>query len=244
VIRHPTMSAFLLFVPAFARNEVSGVLVVQSAVRLHAFTDEEQAARSTWPTRSPPRCGCRTSRPCASSFSAARNWPLRRVDVGVADELRSPLEAIEKTAAHFAERLPGRSRERLDKLMAESRRAVRNRAACFVFPERSEIQQFDVTDLLASALKFPNSGANREPYRPALAFLGAAADDHRIALSVGTGVDHVPAPRRARRRTGSPEETDRFHHPCADRAVLEISWSCLPELLEPDVFEHQPGSGC
>jgi signal transduction histidine kinase/CheY-like chemotaxis protein len=235
----------ILFVPAFARNEISGVLVVQCATDLHAFTDEEQATAQHLANQIATGLRLQDQQAVREqlfrSEKLAASGELMSV---VADELRSPLEVIEKTALALRNECQCASREHLDKLMAESRRASEIVGRLISFSrERSEIQQFDVNDLLVSALKFqtPELTAShidlhsRFSAQP-LMVTGSRSQLEQALIMFLQHAARGAAPARQKKLTVSTTRA-------ANRAVLEISWSCLPELLEPDVFEHQPGSG-
>ncbi|MGA3027129.1 MAG: GAF domain-containing protein [Bryobacteraceae bacterium] len=235
----------ILFVPAFARNEVSGVLVVQCATDLHNFTDDEQATAQHLANQIATALRLQDQQAVREqlfrSEKLAASGELMSV---VADELRSPLETIEKTVGTLRSESQGVSRDRLDKLMVESRRASEIVGRLISFSrERSEIQQFDVNDLLASALKFqtPELTAahidlhSRFSAQP-LIVTGSRSQLEQALIMFLQHAERSAAQARQKRLTVSTTRA-------ANRAVLEISWSCLPELLEPDVFEHQPGSG-
>ncbi|MGA2184169.1 MAG: GAF domain-containing protein [Bryobacteraceae bacterium] len=235
----------IMFVPAFARNEVSGVFVVQCATDLHAFTDEEQATAQHLANQIGTALRLQDQQVVREqlfrSEKLAASGELMSV---VADELRSPLEVIEKTATSLRSDCQGASRDRLDKLMAESRRASEIVGRLISFSrERSEIQQFDVNDLLASALKFqtPELTAShidlhsRFSAQP-LIMTGSRSQLEQALIMFLQHAERSAAQARQKKLTVSTTRA-------GNRAVLEISWSCLPELLEPDVFEHQPGSG-
>jgi signal transduction histidine kinase/CheY-like chemotaxis protein len=235
----------ILFVPAFARNEISGVLVVQSAFDLHTFTDEEQATAQHLANQIGTALRLQDQHAVREqlfrSEKLAASGELMSV---VADELRSPLEAIEKTATTLRSESQGASRDRLDKLMVESRRASEIVGRLISFSrERSEIQRFDVNDLLASALKFQtpeltarhidlHSRFSAEP----LIVTGSRSQLEQALIMFLQHAERGAAQARQKKLTVSTTRA-------ASRAVLEISWGCLPELLEPDVFEYQPGSG-
>ena len=235
----------ILFVPAFARNEVSGVLVVQSASDMHNFSDEEQATAQHLANQIATALRLQDQQVVREqlfrSEKLAASGELMSV---VADELRSPLEMIEKTAASLRSESQGESRDRLDKLMAESRRASEIVGRLISFSkERSEIQQFDVNELLASALKFqtPELTAthidlhSRFSAQP-LVITGSRSQLEQALIMFLQHAERSAAQARQKKLTVSTTRV-------GSRAVVEISWSCLPELLEPDVFEHQPGSG-
>jgi signal transduction histidine kinase len=235
----------ILFVPAFARNEVSGVLVVQCAAELHNFTDEEQATAQHLANQIAIALRLQDQQAVREqlfrSEKLAASGELMSV---VADELRSPLEAIEKLASSVRNESLGPHRERLDKLMAESRRASEIVARLISFSrERSEIQQFDVNDMLASALKFqtPELTAShidlhsRFSAHP-LVITGSRSQLEQALIMFLHHAQRGAAQARQKKMTVSTTRE-------ANRAILEVAWSCLPELLEPDVFEHQPGTG-
>ncbi len=235
----------ILFVPAFARNEVSGVLVVQCATDLHTFTDEEQATAQHLANQIATALRLQDQQAVREqlfrSEKLAASGELMSV---VADELRSPLEMIEKTAAVLRNESQGDSRDRLDKLMVESRRASEIVGRLISFSrERAEIQQFDVNDLLAAALKFqtPELTAthidlhSRFSAQP-LVITGSRSQLEQALIMFLQHAERSAAQARQKKLTVSTTRA-------ANRAVVEISWSCLPELLEPDVFEHHPGSG-
>ena len=122
----------------------------------HTFTDEEQAAAQHLANQIATALRLQDQQAVREqlfrSEKLAASGELMSV---VADELRSPLEVIERIATGVRNDAQGAFREPLDKLMAESRRASEIVARLISFSrERSEIQQFDVNDLLAAALKF------------------------------------------------------------------------------------------
>ena len=235
----------ILFVPAFARNEVSGVLVVQSASDIHAFSDQEQAAAQHLANQIGTALRLQDQQAVREqlfrSEKLAASGELMSV---VADELRSPLEAIEKTATLLRNEAPADGRHQLDALMVEARRASEIVGRLISFSrERSEIQQFDVNDLLASALKFqtPELTAahidlhSRFSAQP-VAITGSRSQLEQALFMFLQHAERSAAQARQKKLTVSTTRE-------GNRAVLEIAWSCLPELLEPDVFEHQPQSG-
>jgi signal transduction histidine kinase len=235
----------ILFVPAFARNEVSGVLVIQCATDLHTFTDEEQATAQHLANQIGTALRLQDQQAVREqlfrSEKLAASGELMSV---VADELRTPLDVIEKTATALRNESQGESRDRLDKLMVESHRASEIVGRLISFSrERAEIQQFDVNDLLASALKFqtPELTAShidlhsRFSAQP-LIITGSRSQLEQALFMFLQHAERSAAQARQKKLTVSTTRS-------ANRAVLEISWSCLPEFLEPDVFEHQPGSG-
>ncbi|HTP89237.1 MAG TPA: GAF domain-containing protein [Bryobacteraceae bacterium] len=235
----------ILFVPAFARNEVSGVLVMQSATDLHVFSDQEQAAAQHLANQIGTAMRLQDQQAVREqlfrSEKLAASGELMSV---VADELRSPLEAIEKAATALRNDAQGDRRAGLDALMGEARRALEIVGRLISFSrERAEIQQFDVNDLLASALKFqtPDLTArhidlhSRFSAQP-LAITGSRSQLEQALFMFLQHAERSAAQARQKRLSVSTTRE-------GSRAVLEIAWSCLPELLEPDVFEHQPQSG-
>jgi signal transduction histidine kinase len=235
----------ILLVPAFARNEVSGVLVLQCATELHTFTDEEQATAQHLANQIATALRLQDQQAVREQlFRSEKLVASGELMSVVADELRSPLEVMEKTVAALRNESQGVSRDRLDKLMVEARRASEIVGRLISFSrERAEIQQFDVNDLLASALKFqtPELTAahidlhSRFSAQP-LVITGSRSQLEQALIMFLQHAERGAAQARQKKLTVSTTQA-------ANRAVLEISWSCLPELLEPDVFEHQPGSG-
>ena len=235
----------VLLVPAFARHEVGGVLVLQSALQTHAFSDEEQATAQHLANQIGTALRLQDQQAVREqlfrSEKLAASGELMSV---VADELRSPLEAIEKTAASLRGECAEDCRERVDKLTVESERASGIVGRLISFSrERAEIQQFDVNDLLASALKFqtPELTAKHIDLHSrfsaqALIVTGSRSQLEQALIMFLQHAERGAAQARQRKLGVSTTRS-------ANRAVVEISWSCVPELLEPDVFEHHPGSG-
>ena len=235
----------VLLAPALARHEVGAVLVLQSALETHAFSDEEQATVQHLANQIGTAMRLQDQQAVREqlfrSEKLAASGELMSV---VADELRSPLEVIEKTATNLRAECPQACRERVDKLTAESQRALEIVGRLISFSrERAEIQQFDVNNLLASALKFqtPELTANhidlhsRFSAQP-LIVTGSRSQLEQALIMFLQHAERGAAQARQRRLGVSTTRS-------ANRAVIEISWSCVPELLEPDVFEHHPGSG-
>jgi len=235
----------VLLVPAFARHEVGAVLVLQSELETHAFSDEEQATAQHLANQIGTAMRLQDQQAVREqlfrSEKLAASGELMSV---VADELRSPLEVIEKTATVLRGECAEACREPVDRLTAESQRALEIVGRLISFSrERAEIQQFDVNGLLASALKFqtPQLTSNhidlhsRFSAQP-LIVTGSRSQLEQALIMFLQHAERGAAQARQRRLGVSTTRS-------ANRAVIEISWSCVPELLEPDVFEHRPGSG-
>ena len=235
----------VLLVPAFARHEVGAVLVLQSAQETHNFSDEEQATAQHLANQIGTALRLQDQQAVREqlfrSEKLAASGELMSV---VADELRSPLEIIEKTATKLRGECVEGCREQVDKLTAESQRALEIVGRLISFSrERAEILQFDVNDLLASALKFqtPELTAShidlhsRFSAQP-LIVTGSRSQLEQALIMFLHHAERGAAQARQKKLGVSTTRS-------ANRAVIEISWSCVPELLEPDVFEHRPGSG-
>jgi len=235
----------VLFVPAFARHEVGAVLVLQSALDSHPFTDEEQATAQHLANQIGTALRLQDQQAVREqlfrSEKLAASGELMSV---VADELRSPLEAIEKTVTNLRGECEEGCRDQMDRLVADSKRASEIVSRLISFSrERAEIQQFDVNDLLASALKFqtPDLTAShidlhsRFSAQP-LVVTGSRSQLEQALIMFLQHAERGAAQARQKKLSVSTARA-------ANRAAVEISWSCVPELLEPDVFEHRPGSG-
>ena len=235
----------ILFVPGFARNDVSGVLVIQCAADPHTFTDEEQATAQHLANQMATAMRLQDQQAVREQlFRSEKLAASGEMMSAVAGELQSPLEAIERIATAVRVEAEGLSREPLDRLMKEAHRASEIVGRLISFSrEGPEIQQFDVNDLLAAALKFqtPEFTASHVDLHSRFSAQPLIVTGSRSQLEQALimFVQHAGRNAAQARQKKLTVSTTRV----ANRAMAEISWNCLPELLEPDVFENNSGTG-
>ncbi len=235
----------VMFVPAFARNEVTAVLVVESTLNTHSFTDEEQSAAQ------------HLANQIGAAFRLLDQQAIREqlyrteklaasgeLMSGVAEELRRPLELITRTVAALGTQYSGPDREQIETLAVEAQRAsgIVDRLIAFS-RERAGIQSFDVNEVLAGGLRFHSPDLAERHVDVSTRFsaepLIVTGSRSQLEQALNMFLQHAERSASAAKERRMSVATTR----AAARAIIEIGWSAKPELLEPDVFGPAPEDG-
>lgn len=148
----------VMFVPAFAQNELLGVLEVDHSGSIRYFTQEEQAATQHLANQVATSLKLQEQHSMREQlFRSEKLAATGQLISGIASELRAPLESIRKLSSTLLARNTDASRGRdLHVLAAESQRAfdIVARLVSFGRPAATEAKLVEVNELLADLLKF------------------------------------------------------------------------------------------
>ncbi len=235
----------VMFVPAFARNEVTAVLVVESTVNAHSFTDEEQSAAQ------------HLANQIGAAFRLLDQQAIREqlyrteklaasgeLMSGVAEELRRPLALITKAVAALRAEHSAPDREKIETLAAEAQRASGIVERLIAFSrERAGIQSFDLNEVLAGGLRLHSPDLAERHVDVSTRFsaepLIVTGSRSQLEQALNMFLQYAERSASAAKERRMSVSTAR----AAARVIIEIGWSSRPELLEPDVFGPAPESG-
>jgi signal transduction histidine kinase/CheY-like chemotaxis protein len=147
----------ILLVPMLAQTELMGVLELHHSERVHYFSAVEQAAMQHLANQVAMALKLQEQQAVREQlFRSEKLAAAGQLISDVANELRSPLEAIASLVSSVQSDQGDRSNRELESIAQEARRAadIASRLVSFAKVEQSQVETVDLNALLSGLLKF------------------------------------------------------------------------------------------